>query len=61
MPKAQGKKDVNEAARLLGKSSAAARKKKLGAKGFESYMRQLGKLGGRPKKSSKSKPGKKAS
>jgi hypothetical protein len=51
MPKKQSDNDVNEAARLLGKRSAAARKKQLGSKAFETYMRELGKRGGRPKKS----------
>ena len=50
MPNKQAEKKVNEAARLLGKRSAAARKRKLGGKAFESYMRELGKLGGRPSK-----------
>jgi hypothetical protein len=50
MPNKQAKRDVNEAARLLGKRSAAARKKQLGSQAFESYMRELGKLGGRPSK-----------
>ena len=52
MPNKQAKKDVNEAARLLGKRSAAARKKQLGSKAFETYMRELGRRGGRPSKKS---------
>jgi hypothetical protein len=52
MPNKQAKKDVNEAARLLGKRSAASRKKQLGSQAFESYMRELGKRGGRPSKKS---------
>jgi hypothetical protein len=48
-------KDINEAASLLGKRSAAARKKKWGAEEFKHRMQQWGKLGGRPpKKAAKS-------
>ena len=47
------KKNVNEAASLLGKRSAEARKKKLGSQEFVKRMRELGKLGGRPKKNRK--------
>jgi hypothetical protein len=59
MPKKQSDKPVNEAARLLGKRSAVARKKQLGSKAFETYMRELGKRGGRPRKTTKSKKGRK--
>jgi hypothetical protein len=52
MPDKQAKKDVNEAARTLGRQSAKARKKQLGSNAFESYMRELGKRGGRPVKKS---------
>ena len=49
-------KEVNEAASLLGKRSAAVRKRKWGKKEFERKMREWGKLGGRPPKvKSKSK------
>jgi len=43
-------KNANEAASLLGKRSAEARKKKLGSQEFVKRMRELGKLGGRPPK-----------
>jgi hypothetical protein len=43
-------KDSTKAATLLGRKSAAARKKKWGAKEFKRRMREWGKLGGRPKK-----------
>ena len=46
---------VSEAAVLLGKRSAAARRKKWGAKEFTRKMRVWGKLGGRPKGSGKKK------
>jgi hypothetical protein len=41
-------KDINEAASLLGKRSAEARKKKWGAQEFKRRMQEWGKLGGRP-------------
>ncbi len=44
---------VNRAASLMGKRSAAARRKKWGAKEFLRRMRKYGKLGGRPKGKSK--------
>jgi hypothetical protein len=44
---------VNEAASLLGKRSAHARRKKWGKAEFERRMREWGKLGGRPKDSGK--------
>jgi hypothetical protein len=44
---------VNEAASLLGKRSAFARRKKWGTAEFKRRMREWGKLGGRPKGSSK--------
>lgn len=48
-------KRVNEAARLLGKRSAGARRKKWGEKEFERRMRAWGKLGGRPRGSGKTR------
>ena len=44
---------INEAASLLGKKSAQARKAKWGEKEFVRKMREWGKLGGRPKGSGK--------
>jgi len=44
-------RSVNQAASLLGKRSAEARKKAWGAKEFKRRMKEYGKLGGRPKKS----------
>jgi hypothetical protein len=41
--------DVNQAARLMGRKSVEARKKKWGKKAFVRKMREWGKLGGRPK------------
>jgi hypothetical protein len=52
MKRRTGKK-VNEAARLLGKRSARARRKKWGTAEFKRRMREWGKLGGRPKGSGK--------
>jgi hypothetical protein len=52
MKKRSGAK-INEAASLLGKRSAYARRKKWGKAEFERRMREWGKLGGRPKGSSK--------
>jgi len=49
--RAQGK--VNEAASLLGKRSANARRKKWGKAEFKRRMREWGKLGGRPSGSGK--------
>jgi hypothetical protein len=46
---------INEAASLLGKASAAARREKWGEKEFIRKMRKWGKLGGRPKGSRKKK------
>jgi len=46
-------KKVNEAARLLGKRSAYARRKNWGEEEFEQRMREWGRLGGRPKGSGK--------
>jgi len=43
---------VNEAASMVGKRSAEARKKKLGKAEFLKRMREIGKQGGRPKKKS---------
>jgi hypothetical protein len=47
--------DVNEAASLMGRASAAARKKKWGKQEFVRRMQEWGKLGGRPKGSGKKK------
>ena len=44
---------MNEAASLLGKRSANARRKKWGTAEFKRRMREWGKLGGRPKGSGK--------
>jgi len=52
-------RSVNQAASLLGKRSAAARKKAWGAKEFKKRMKEYGKLGGRPKKSETAGKGKK--
>lgn len=52
MKNRSGKK-VDEAASLLGKRSAYARRKKWGKREFVTKMREWGKLGGRPKGSSK--------
>ena len=43
--------DVNQAARLMGRKSVEARKKKWGKKEFVRKMQEWGKLGGRPRKS----------
>jgi hypothetical protein len=45
--------DSSKAARLLGRKSAEARKKKWGKKEFVRRMREWGKLGGRPRGSVK--------
>ena len=45
--------DLNKAASLLGRKSAEAHKKKWGKKEFFRKMQEWGKLGGRPKGSSK--------
>ncbi len=47
--------EVNDAASLLGKLSAEARRKKWGTKEFARKMQAWGKLGGRPKGSGKTK------
>ncbi len=44
------KQSVKEAASLMGKRSAAARRKKWGKEEFVRRMQEYGKLGGRPKK-----------
>jgi hypothetical protein len=44
-------KRESEAAKLLGKASAQARRRKLGEAAFRKKMKALGKLGGRPRKS----------
>jgi hypothetical protein len=49
-------KQVNEAASLLGKRSAEARKKKWGKEAFAKKLREWGKLGGRPRKKKAAKP-----
>ena len=46
----QKRKEINQAASLLGKRSAQARKKKWGKEEFVKKMREWGKLGGRPPK-----------
>jgi hypothetical protein len=46
-------KPLSEAASLLGRRSAEARRKKWGKKEFVRRMREWGKLGGRPKKAKK--------
>jgi hypothetical protein len=46
-------KSASKAASLMGKRSVEARKQKLGAKEFTRHMREIGKLGGRPKGSRK--------
>ena len=43
------KNKASQAASLLGKRSAAARKKKWGAAEFKRRMQEWGKLGGRPR------------
>ena len=50
-------RSVNQAASLLGKRSAAARKKAWGAKEFKKRMQEYGKLGGRPRKADKDRKG----
>jgi hypothetical protein len=45
--------DVNQAARLMGRKSVEARKRKWGKKEFVRKMQAWGKLGGRPKGSGK--------
>jgi hypothetical protein len=45
--------DVSNAASLMGRKSADARRKKWGKKEFARKMREWGKLGGRPKGSGK--------
>jgi hypothetical protein len=45
--------DVNQAARLMGRKSVEARKKKWGKREFVRRMQEWGKLGGRPRKSEK--------
>jgi hypothetical protein len=51
--KKQNGKTANQAASLLGKRSAKARREKWGKAEFERRMREWGKLGGRPKGSGK--------
>jgi hypothetical protein len=47
--------DMNTAAKLLAHKSVAVRKKKWGKKKFRRLLRKWGKLGGRPKGSTKKK------
>jgi hypothetical protein len=49
------KKTVSDAASLMGRRSAKARKEKWGEAEFQRKMQVWGKLGGRPKGSSKNK------
>jgi hypothetical protein len=49
--KKQSNPDINQAASVLGKRSAEARRKAWGKKEFKKRMKEWGKLGGRPKKS----------
>ena len=51
-------KTLSEAASLLGRRSAEARRKKWGKKKFERRMREWGKLGGRPRGNRKVKDNK---
>ena len=51
--KKRGRRKLNEAATLLGKRSADARRKKWGKAEFKRRMREWGKLGGRPTGSGK--------
>ena len=53
------RKSASKAASLLGKRSVESRKEKLGEKEFNRHMQEIGKLGGRPKGSVKSKATKK--
>ena len=55
--KSKTNRSVNQAASLLGKRSAEARKKAWGAKEFKERMKEYGKLGGRPKKAVKDRKG----
>jgi hypothetical protein len=45
--------NVNQAARLMGRKSVEARKKKWGKREFVHRLQEWGKLGGRPRKSEK--------
>jgi hypothetical protein len=47
--------EVNEAASMLGRRSANARRRKWGKQEFVRRMREWGKLGGRPRGSGKKK------
>ena len=47
--------NMNQAASLMGRKSARARRKKWGKKEFVRRMREWGKLGGRPKGSGEKK------
>jgi hypothetical protein len=49
--------EASAAASLMGKRSAEARKQKWGEREFAKRMREWGKLGGRPKGSTKKKGG----
>jgi hypothetical protein len=48
------KEAASDAARALAQRSVAARKEKWGAKEFKKRMQEWGKLGGRPRKTTKS-------
>lgn len=52
--------DVNQAARLMGRKSVEARKKKWGKKEFVRKMQEWGRLGGRPRKNKQRTKGKKS-
>jgi hypothetical protein len=49
------KKTVSDAASLMGRRSAKARKEKWGEAEFQRKMQEWGKMGGRPKGSGKKK------
>jgi len=51
--KKRGRRKLNEAASLLGKRSAYARREKWGKAEFKRRMREWGNLGGRPRGSGK--------
>lgn len=52
------KRTISDAASMMGKKSAEARREKWGEKEFLRRMKAYGKLGGRPKGSGKKKGGK---
>jgi hypothetical protein len=55
--KSKTNRSVNQAASLMGKRSAEARKQKWGTMEFNKRMKQYGKLGGRPKKADQTEKG----